>query len=112
MQVRPVSYDAEAVVGALRVLLRTMRGQVRAHLGWLAHPSGERAQKLSAAVGLPNGRHLEQLPGYAPDLNPDEGIWKYREASLSWAISVVLTCRTCTARSCAPKRACATKPRS
>jgi transposase len=26
--------------------------------------------------------HLEQMPGYAPDLNPDEGIWsylKYRE---------------------------------
>ena len=21
--------------------------------------------------------HLEQLPGYAPDLNPDEGIWHY-----------------------------------
>jgi len=20
---------------------------------------------------------LEQLPGYAPDLNPDEGIWNY-----------------------------------
>jgi transposase len=21
--------------------------------------------------------HLEQLPGYAPDLNPDEGVWNY-----------------------------------
>lgn len=21
--------------------------------------------------------HLEQLPGYAPELNPDEGIWRY-----------------------------------
>lgn len=20
---------------------------------------------------------MEQLPGYAPDLNPDEGIWQY-----------------------------------
>jgi transposase len=20
---------------------------------------------------------LEQLPGYAPDLNPDEGVWKH-----------------------------------
>jgi hypothetical protein len=25
----------------------------------------------------PKRRHLEQLPGYAPDLNPDEGIWNY-----------------------------------
>jgi len=51
MQVRPISYDAEAVVGFLRVLLRKMRGQDRAHLGWLAHASGERAQKLSQAWG-------------------------------------------------------------
>lgn len=21
--------------------------------------------------------HLERLPGYAPELNPDEGIWRY-----------------------------------
>ena len=21
--------------------------------------------------------HLEQLPGYAPELNPDEGVWNY-----------------------------------
>ena len=21
--------------------------------------------------------HLERLPGYAPELNPDEGIWQY-----------------------------------
>ena len=21
--------------------------------------------------------HLEQLPSYAPDLNPDEGVWQY-----------------------------------
>ena len=52
-------------------------GQDRPHLGWLAHPPGERAQRLSAAEAQPNGRHLEQLPGYAPDLNPDEGIWNY-----------------------------------
>jgi transposase len=22
-------------------------------------------------------RFLEQLPGYAPELNPDEGVWRY-----------------------------------
>ena len=21
--------------------------------------------------------HLQRLPGYAPDLNPEEGIWRY-----------------------------------
>jgi transposase len=27
--------------------------------------------------GAARGIRLEQLPGYAPDLNPDEGIWKH-----------------------------------
>jgi transposase len=34
------------------------------------------------AAGGAKRIHLERLPGYAPDLNPDEGIWsylKYRE---------------------------------
>jgi transposase len=29
------------------------------------------------ARGAAKRLHLEQLPGYAPDLNPDEGIWNY-----------------------------------
>ncbi len=33
--------------------------------------------RIFSSEGRPNGRHLEQLPGYAPDLNPDEGIWNY-----------------------------------
>jgi transposase len=28
-------------------------------------------------VGAAKRLRLEQLPGYAPDLNPDEGIWNY-----------------------------------
>lgn len=34
------------------------------------------------SAGAAERIHLERLPGYAPDLNPDEGIWsylKYRE---------------------------------
>ena len=32
----------------------------------------------AGSVRLPVRReHLEQLPGYAPDLNPAEGIWNY-----------------------------------
>src|SRR5262249_29100088 len=29
------------------------------------------------AQGAATRPHLERLPGYAPDRNPDEGIWKY-----------------------------------
>jgi transposase len=43
--------------------------------GWPAH---RRSRKVKAFRSETDGRvHLEQLPGDAPDLNPDEGIWQY-----------------------------------
>ncbi|HYU17953.1 MAG TPA: transposase [Chloroflexota bacterium] len=32
---------------------------------------------LFLAAGGAERLHLEQLPGYAPELNPDEGTWQY-----------------------------------
>ena len=72
MQVRPGSYDAAAVAGFLRVLLRKIV------LIWDGSPI-HRAEVLKdfLARGAAKRLHLEQLPGYAPDLNPAEGIWNY-----------------------------------
>jgi hypothetical protein len=56
--------------------------------------------------------HLKQLPGSAPDLTPDEGIWNDREASSSWAMSAAQTRTTCRDNSFGLESACATKPRS
>jgi transposase len=36
-----------------------------------------RVVKDFLASGASNRLRLEQLPGYAPELNPDEGIWKH-----------------------------------
>ena len=36
-----------------------------------------RAVKDFLASGASPRLQLEQLPGYAPDLNPDEGVWKH-----------------------------------
>ena len=36
-----------------------------------------RAVKEFLASGAASRLKLEQLPGYAPDLNPEEGIWKH-----------------------------------
>jgi transposase len=36
-----------------------------------------RAVKDFLASGAASRGRLEQLPGYAPDLNPDEGVWKH-----------------------------------
>jgi transposase len=76
MQVRPVSYDAAAVVGFLRVLLRKASGKIV--VIWDGSPI-HRGNQIKAFLkrGAAKRLHLEQLPGYAPDLNPDEGIWNY-----------------------------------
>ena len=74
LQVRPASYDAQAVVGFLRVLLRKIRGPIL--LIWDGSPI-HRGHEIKDFLkrGAAKRLHLEQLPGYAPDLNPDEGIW-------------------------------------
>jgi transposase len=76
MQVQDHAYDAAGVVGFLRVLLRTMRGKVL--VIWDGSPihKGQPIQDY-LAQGATKRLHLERLPGYAPDLNPDEGIWNY-----------------------------------
>jgi transposase len=82
MQVRPASYDAAAVVGFLRVLLRKISGKIV--VIWDGSPI-HRGHEIKDFLkrGATKRLHLEQLPGYAPDLNPDEGIWNYREAAWS-----------------------------
>jgi transposase len=76
LQVRKESYDATAVLGFLRVLLRKLSGPIL--LIWDGSPI-HRAKEIKAFLhrGAAKRLHLEQLPGYAPDLNPDEGIWNY-----------------------------------
>ncbi len=38
-----------------------------------------RCQAIKAFLASPAGQgvHLEQLPAYAPELNPHEGVWNY-----------------------------------
>ncbi len=76
MQVRQTAYDAEAVVGFLRVLLRKIPGKIL--LIWDGAPI-HRSKEIKEFLkkGAAKRLHLEQLPGYAPELNPDEGIWNY-----------------------------------
>jgi transposase len=75
LQVRKASY-ASAVVGFLRVLLRKISSPIL--LIWDGSAI-HRAKEIKAFLkrGVTRRLHLEQLPGYAPDLNPDEEIWKY-----------------------------------
>ena len=45
---------------------------------WDGNPI-HRCQEVKAFLASPAGQgvHLEQLPPYAPELNPDEGVWNY-----------------------------------
>jgi transposase len=76
LQVRDHSYDSHAVVGFLRVLLRKITGKIL--LIWDGSPI-HRGQPVKDFLrrGAARRLHLEQLPAYAPDFNPDESVWNY-----------------------------------
>lgn len=70
------SLNGDKVVAFLKHLLRHIRGNLL--IIWDGSPI-HRGQSVKdfLAKGGAKRIHLEQLPGYAPDLNPDERIWKY-----------------------------------
>jgi transposase len=70
------SFKSQDVVRFLRHLLGEIPGKLL--VIWDGSPIHRgRAVKNFLASGASSRLKLEQLPGYAPDLNPDEGIWKH-----------------------------------
>src|SRR5262249_45892672 len=76
MQTQDHVYRSPDVVRFLRVLLRKIRGKLL--VIWDGSPI-HRGQPIKNFLhrGAAKRLHLEQLPAYAPELNPDEGIWNY-----------------------------------
>ena len=76
MLVRERAYTSPDVVRFLKHLLRQIPGELL--VIWDGSPihRGQPIKDFLAQGGAKRIR-LEQLPGYAPDLNPDEGIWNY-----------------------------------
>lgn len=109
LQVRAASSDAAGVVGFLRVLMRKIAGKIVVIWDGAPIHCGQEIKdflKRGAAKRL----HLEHLPGYAPDLNPDEGIWNDPQAR---GVRQCLLCRSpaVAARTHPSKRALATQKR-
>ena len=76
MQVQEQAYTSTEVVQFLRHLLRHIGGKLL--IVW----DGANIHRIQASKdfleqGGAQRIHLERLPGYAPELNPDEGIWQY-----------------------------------
>ncbi len=70
------AFKGEDVVRFLKHLLRQIPGKLLVIWdGSPIHRGGAVKDFLSS--GASRRFKLEQLPGYAPDLNPDEGVWKH-----------------------------------
>jgi len=64
----------------LRQLLRHLRGPVVVLLDNARIHRGQQVRRLTQR----NRRlHVEYFPGYAPELNPDEGVWRQAKRALS-----------------------------
>ena len=69
------SYKGPDVIRFLEQLLREIPGKLL--LIWDGAPVHcSRAAKEWLSQGASRRIRLEQLPGYAPELNPDEGVWR------------------------------------
>jgi transposase len=70
------AFKGEDAVRFLKHLMRQIEGKLL--VVWDGSPIHRgRAVKDFLASGASSRVQLEQLPGYAPELNPDEGIWKH-----------------------------------
>jgi transposase len=74
MQTQTGSYDSAHVIPFLQMLLRKIPGKLL--VIWDGAPIHcSKVIKAFLADGAGKRLHLERLPGYAPDLNPQEGVW-------------------------------------
>jgi transposase len=70
------AFKGDDVVRFLKHLMGQIPGKLL--IIWDGSPIHRgRAIKNFLASGAAGRVQLEQLPGYAPDLNPDEGVWKH-----------------------------------
>ena len=72
--------QGEEVATFLRSLLR----QIPGHLVVLLDNGGiHRGEPVQELLGRTSRLHLEPFPPYAPELNPDEGVWNHLKAHLA-----------------------------
>lgn len=76
MNVQDRAIRGPDVVRFLGHLMRHIEGKMIVIWDGLPAHRGGRVKQL-LREGASGRIHLEQLPGYAPELNPEEGIWKH-----------------------------------
>jgi DDE superfamily endonuclease len=110
MQTQDRPYRSADIVRFLRLLLRRIRGPLLVIWDGASIHTGQPVCDF-LAQGAAWGLLVARLPGYAPDLNPDEGAGTTSSAS-SWATCAAPISRSWLARCGGPRSACATNGRS
>lgn len=76
LQMRPTAFDSAGIIAFLEALQEQIEGPLV--IVWDGAPiHGSKAIQQYLTDGASARVHLERLPGYAPERNPDEGIWQY-----------------------------------
>lgn len=76
VHIQDKAFKGDTIVGFLKHLLRHIEGKLL--IIWDGLPAHRSLViKDFLRQGATRRIHLEQLPGYAPDLNPIEGLWHY-----------------------------------
>lgn len=70
------AFRGPTIVAFLRQLLRQIRGKLIVVWDGASIHHAQPVKDFLAA-GAATRLHLVRLPGYAPDLNPDEGVWNH-----------------------------------
>jgi len=102
MNVQEQAYRSEDVVRFLQHLLRHIAGKLLVIWDRAPIHRGQLVQEF-LATGEGKRIHLERLPRYAPELKPDEGIWRYLKRRSGSRTSVLVIWRG-SRRSCARRR--------
>jgi transposase len=76
VHIQDEAFKGDTIVRFLNHLLRQIAGKLLVIWDGLPAHRGQ-AIKDFLRAGAAKRIHLEQLPSYAPDLNPTEGIWRY-----------------------------------
>ena len=75
LQMKPDSYTTDTLRGFLQELRRELGGQ-RVILVWDGLPAHRSRDMQAYLRGQRRWLREERLPGYAPELNPAEGLWQ------------------------------------
>lgn len=70
------AFNGESIVSFLRQLAEEVKGKIMVIWDGLPAHRGKAVRTFLSEGGAKRFR-LERLPGYAPELNPDEGVWNY-----------------------------------